>query len=248
MLDRGLDQAAGLRRMMQPAPVRLWPLAVLPGTAARWIAWLTRGLGELGRTPVVVDAARGQAATAFGLVPRGDLLDLLEGRAPFDSVAQRSRDGIHVLRGDQGIEAFAGSGEPASRLLEAFGSLSHGFSDLLVAMPGPEMACLAAPADHVPVTTVDLSARGVMGSYALMKQLAAGFGYRRFACIATGAASEDEARAGFGRVSGAAHQFLDAEALWAGWLPPAGDARCAAEAARTAQVLLHLDTGAALAA
>lgn len=248
MLDRGLDQAAGLRRLMQPAPVRLWPLAVLPGTAARWIAWLALGLRELGRNPVVVDAARGQAATAFGLLPRGDLIDLLEGRAPFDRVAQRSREGIHVLRGDQGIEAFAGSGEPAERLLSAFGSLSHGFSDLIVAMPGPEIACLAAPAEHVPVITVDLSSRGVVGSYALMKQLAGDFGYRRFACVATGASGEEEARSGFARVGSAVRQFLGADALWAGWLPPAADPRSAAEAGRAVHALLQMDAGPALAA
>ncbi len=248
MLDRGLDQAAGLRRLVQPAPVRLWPLAVLPATAARWIPWLAAGLNELGRRPVVVDAARGQVAAGFGMLPRGDLLELLEGRADFDRVAQRSREGIHVLRGDHGIEAFAGSGEPADRLLAAFGSLSHGFTDLLLAMPGPEIACVAAPAAHVPVLTVDVSGRGVMGSYALIKQLAGEFSYRRFACIVTGAASEDEARAGLVRVQGAAQQFLRAQACWAGWMPPAGDERSAAEAGRAVQALLQLDTPAALAA
>src|SRR5690606_36476573 len=154
----------------------------------------------------------------------------------FDRVAQRSRDGVHVLRGDHGIEAFAGSGEPADRLLAAFGALSHGFTDLLLAKPGPEIACVAAPAAHVPVLTVDVAGRGVMGSYALIKQLAGEFSYRRFACIVTGAASEDEARAGLGRVDGAARQILGAEASWAGWMPPAADGR-GAEASRAAQVL-----------
>lgn len=250
MLDHGFDQAAGLRRLVQPRPVRLWPLALLPGASARWIPWLAQGLCELGRNPVVVDATCGQAATAFGFgaPARGDLLDLLEGRAGFDGVARRSRKGVHVLRGDKGIEAFAGSGAPAERLLAAFGALSHGFTDLLVAMPGPEIACIAAPAAHVPVLTIELSGRGVMDGYALVKRLASEFRYRRFACVVTGAQSEEQARAGFGRVHGAARQFLGAEASWAGWLPPPTDERGAAEASRTADALLHLDTPAALAA
>lgn len=240
MLDRGRDQAAGLRRMMGQAAIHLLPLAVVPLQPSLWIAQVTQGLRELGRQPVVVDASRGHASRAFGLKPRGDLLDLLEGREQFDMVAHRTRDGIHVLRADLGMEAFVGSGAATQQLLAAFGNLSHGFDELVLAMPGAELASIAAPAAHVPVVPIDIGGRGLLGSYSVVKQLAEEFGYRRVACVVSGAADAQQARAGFDRLAEAARQFLGADALWGGWLAPAGDPRARDEAARTAHALLRL--------
>ena len=164
MLDQGLDQAAGLRGWLPAQPsLALRALALLPQQSALWVAQLAQGLREIGRQPVVVDAARGAVTGAFGLRPRGDLIDLLEGRARFDAVAQESRESIHVLRADRGIEAFVASGAPARDLLAGFAALSHGFDDLLLAMPGAELACLADPADSVPLMAIEADARGVVG-------------------------------------------------------------------------------------
>lgn len=240
MLDQGRDQAAGLRSLMGPRAVHLLPLAVVPLQSAHWIAQLTHGLRELGRQPVVLDAAGGHAALAFGLRPKGDLLDLLEGREPFDMVAHSTRDGIHVLRGDLGIEAFVGSGGSTGKLLTAFGGLSHGFDELLLAMRGTEIASVATPDEHVPIVAVDAGQSGVVRSYSLVKQLAGDFGYRRFACIGIGAGGEQPARDAFDRVAAAARQFLCADMGWAGWLGAGGDSPGLHAAARTAHALLRM--------
>ncbi|NML43427.1 MinD/ParA family protein [Ramlibacter sp. G-1-2-2] len=238
MLDQGHDQAAGLRRMLQQRPVNLLPLAVVRGQSTGWIAQLAGGLQELGRNPVVVDAARGAAASAFGLRPRGDLMDMLEGRESFDNVAHRTREGVHVLRGDRGVEAFAASGEPPERLLAGFAALSHGFDDVLLAMPATEMACMAAPADHAPVLAIESAGNGLMDSYSALKELARSFGYRRFLCVVVGGHDAAAARGAFERIAATASRFVDVAADWAGWLPPATSARARHEAACAAQALV----------
>jgi MinD-like ATPase involved in chromosome partitioning or flagellar assembly len=195
----------------------------------------------MGRKPVVLDAGRGAVAFALGLRPRHDLLDLLQREKDFDSVAASTEDGVWVLRGDRGLDAFAASGAPARDLLAGFARLSHGFDDLLLAMPAAELASLAAPGRTTPVVGLEPTPAGRIGSYALVKQLATGFGYRRFACVVRGAESADAARTEHARLAAAASKFLGAEVSLAGWLPPAGPARGDA-LARTAHALIATAT------
>lgn len=239
MLERGLDQAAGLRRLMPEAEAGLLAFPLAADQPARWIAQLAHALRALGRKPVVVDASRGTLAGAFGLKPRHDLIDLMEGRQTFDQVAQCTADGIHVLRADRGVEAFVASGAPAGQLLGGFARLSHGFDEVLLAMPAPELACLAEPGARVPVVRLDAAAsRGAVDSYALVKELAEGFGYRRFACAVDGAQDDAQAADAHARLADTAHRFRQrcrTRRLAAGF--PVGGG---AAAARIAQRLTRL--------
>ncbi|HZY19137.1 MAG TPA: hypothetical protein VFE82_11705 [Ramlibacter sp.] len=238
MLDQGLsDQASGLRRLVAAAPMALlaFPLDGGPGA---WIAQLAHTLRALGRKPVVLDATRGAVAAAFGLKLRHELLDLLQGERDFDGVAQPTADGVYVLRGERGIEAFVASGAPADQLLGGFSRLSQGFDELLLAMPAGELACLAAPGRSVPVLGLEASATGRVDSYALVKHMATGFGYRRFACVVRGAEDAAHAEAEHARLAEAARRFLGAEITLAGWLPAGPEGRTGA-LARTAENLLR---------
>lgn len=237
MLENGNDQAAGLRRLMASAPLALlaFPLGPGPGT---WIAQLAHALRALGRKPVVLDASRGTVAAAFGLKLRHELLDLLQGERDFDGVAQSTADGVYVLRGDKGLDAFVASGAPAQQLLGGFARLAQGFDELLLAMPPGEIACLAAPGRSVPVVGLEASPAGRVDSYALVKHMATGFGYRRYACVVRGAHDADHARAEHARLAQAARDFLGADVQLAGWLPAGATGRREA-LARTADTLLR---------
>jgi flagellar biosynthesis protein FlhG len=229
VLDHGLDQAAGLRRLLARPATGLLAFPLADAQPAGWIAQLAHALHALGRRPVVVDAGGGAVAGCFGLRLRHDLLDLLQGTHAFDAVA-RCAGGVHVLRAERGLEAFVASGEPVRRLLEAFAALSHGFDDLLLAMPAGELASVAGPGATTPAIALPAGPDGLVGSYALVKRLAGEFGYRRFACVATGARDEAAARADHQRLAAAATRFLAADVAWAGWFargpggPPTGSA------------------------
>ena len=103
MLERGLDQAEGLRQMMSRPALGVLTFPLPADAQAGWIAQLAHALRALGRRPVVLDAARGAVASACGLRPRHDLIDLLEGRRGFDAVAQVTRGGVYVLRAERGV-------------------------------------------------------------------------------------------------------------------------------------------------
>jgi len=221
MLDAGLDQAAGLRRLLAPRALRVHAFALARHQPAHWIAWLAIALAGLGRKPVVLDGAGGALTRCFGLRLRHELADLLQGRERFEHAAGCA-SGVHVLRAERGLEAFAASGQPAQQLLQAFAGLPEAFDDLLLALPPAELACFAAPGHTVPVLAAVAGRTGAVDSYAMAKQLAEGFGYRRFACVVLGAAGEAQARAEHARLAQAAQRFLQAEVAWAGWLPASG--------------------------
>lgn len=220
MLDAGRDQAAGLRRLMARPPLRVLAFPVRPNAYEPAVASLSRVLRDAGRKPVVVDAAGGAASGAFGLRPRLDLLELLEGRREFDDVVEVSTDGVHVVRADAGVEAFVASGAPARTLLGAFARLSHGFDHLLLVMRSAELASLAPPPATVPVISL---VSGPVAAYELMKELSQGFGYRRFACVGAPRQADAGPR-DHERVAAAAAKFLAARVEYAGSEPDRLDA------------------------
>lgn len=238
MLDHGFDQAEGLRQLMPRPALGLLAFPLPADGNARWIAQLAHALRALGRRPVVLDAARGALTAAFGLRPRHELIDLLEGRQQFDAVAQATPDGVYVLRADRGVEAFVAGGAPAARLLGSFARLSHGFDEILLAMPAGELACLAGSHDTVPVVGLEPSADATMRSYALIKQLAENFGYQRFTCVIHDVNDQQAARGEYTRLAAAAGRFLNAEVALAGWLP-ASARSCPQALARVARTLLE---------
>jgi MinD-like ATPase involved in chromosome partitioning or flagellar assembly len=236
MLD-GTDQAEGLRRMAVAAPLGVLAFPLADGPAG-WIAQLAHALRALGRRPVVLDAGRGALAGAFGFKPRHELIDLLQGERGFDDVAQATRDGVYVLRGDRGLEAFVAGGAPAARLFAGFARLSHGFDSLLLAMSTNELASVAGPGRSVPVLGLEARPGGRLDAYAIAKQLAEGFRYRRFACVVRGAMNADHAADEHALLADAADRFLGVEVTLAGWLPPGGAGHGTA-LARTADTLLR---------
>jgi len=245
VLDGGSDQAQGLR---EAAGAGLPALIACPLDAshpAQWVAQLALGLRLRGRRPIVLDASGGLVASSLGLRLQGELLDLLQGERQFDQVAQATADGVWAMRGERGIEFFVASGLRTQRLLEAFAKLSHGFDDVLLAMPVDELASMAPPGAHVPVVGVDGGYRGLVGAYGVVKRLAGRFGYRRFMCLAHGAASAQQALGDCARVARVARQHVRAELelVLAGVIPAPGCGD-AASLQRAAQGVLDCAAGA----
>lgn len=237
MLDQGQDQAAGLRRLLGAQALSLMAFPVSGDRDEGWIARVAHALRGLGARPVVMDASRGRIASAFGLRPRYELLDLLQGQRRFDAVAEATRDGIYVMRAERGLEAFVASGQSSQRLFSGFARLSHGFDALMLAMPAHELACLASPAAVVPVIAAEASDAGLTRAYATVKQLSAGFGYQRFAAVMQAAPGQGGAHGAHARLAAVARSFLGAEVALAGCLPPQGLQEAAL--AELAQNLLH---------
>lgn len=237
MLDRGADQAAGLRRLRAAPSLHLMAFPVTEDGEAGWIAQVAHALRSLGANPVVVDATRGRVVRALGLQARHELMDLLDGRLDFDAVARSTADGVWALRADHGLEAFVSCGTPAQRLFDGFARLPHGFDALLLAMPAHELASLASPSAVVPVIVMPSHDAGMTRAYAVVKALASDYGYSRFAAVVCEAPGAASARGAHARLATVARSFLDADVRFAGCLP-AMDAGGPA-LADLAQNLLH---------
>lgn len=246
MFEPGFDQASGLRRMVAPhagGELGLMAFPLAPDMPAQWIARLAHALRALGARPVVIDAGRDATLShALGLDLTFDLLDWLHGAASFDAVAGVTPDGVHVLRAEQGIEAFVASGAPARQLFGALAQMTHGFDVAILAMPAGELACMADPGCAVPVLPLQRGGPGLVRTYATLKLLAEGFGYQRFALV--GCDGEGQAPHGYQRdhhrIADIARTYLNAEVSLAGTLPvdglgaPAGLARLAGTLISTA--------------
>jgi len=236
------DQAAGLRRMLATPAMSLMAFPVGEGDGAGWIARLSRALCGIGLRPVVVDATRGGlVARALNLKPRHELIDMLLGDCDFETAALRSPGGAWVLRAERGVEAFVASGAPAQQLFSGFMKLSHGFDTLLLAMPPDELASMASPARAVPVVALDDGVQGLVRAYGVVKQLAAGFGYSRFAVVDCAACAPEAARPaarGQGLVD-TARSFLNVEVSLAGSLAGAGLAELASSLHYGAATPIH---------
>ena len=237
MLDHGLDQAEGLRRLMSPPAFSLMALPIDPSSDEAWIPPLARALRSLGARPIVLDGSRGQLARAFGLQPRYELLDLLEGARTFDDVAPCTREGVYLVRADRGLDAFIASGADCGQLARGFAQLPQAFDMFLVVLPAAELASLAAPALTVPVVGLDSSDAGLTRGYQLIKQLSSRFGYRRFAAVVREAQGACGARGAHARLMTVARGFLDVDVAFAGGI--GRDAAARGALAELAHHLLH---------
>jgi flagellar biosynthesis protein FlhG len=216
MLDHGLDQAEGLRRLMAPQTFSLMALPLGPDAHEGWIPPLARALRGLGARLIVLDGSRGRLARAFGLQPRYELLDLLDGGRSFEAVAQCTREGVYLLRADRGLDAFVATGADFGQLARGFAQLPQGFDAFLVVLPAAELASLAAPLQTVPVVCVDSSDAGLTRGYQMIKQLSSRFGYRRFAAVVREMHAGPGARGAHARLMTVARGFLDVDVSFAG--------------------------------
>jgi flagellar biosynthesis protein FlhG len=218
MLDRGCDQAEGLRRLMAPQTFNLMALPVSAATDDGWIPLLAHALRMLGARPIVLDGSRGRLARAFGVQPRYELLDLLEGSRSFDAVAHSTPDGVYLIRADRGLDAFVATGADCSALARGFARMPQAFDVFLLALPAGELASLAAPSNTVPVIALDGSDAGLARGYQVIKELSSRFGYRRFATVVREERGAVRARSIHARLMTVARGFLDVEVAFAGGL------------------------------
>lgn len=221
MLDQGLDQAAGLRRLMRSATLDVisFPVDREARGSGSWVARLAHSMRSMGRRPVVLDGGAGEVTRALGISSRKDLLDLLNGQDGFDGVAESTPDGVYVLRAEKGIDAFVASGAPAKDLFDGFARLSHDFDALLLVMPTAELACLADPRESVPVVSFEAGAADIASTYLVVKHLCTTFGYTRFSLVVHGADGHGHAVQEHTRFAQAAKDFLHVDVAFAGWTP-----------------------------
>jgi flagellar biosynthesis protein FlhG len=232
MHDAVADQAAGLRRMLAPAPLRSAAVTGASTAAAcgEVVANLAVALAGQGRDVVVIDAeADGRGpARLLGTGSSRDLMDAVRhGCAPQD-VAIEARSALRVVQ----AQRFFASLEQlrpmdASNLAEVLAAVLRDADALfLVAGSGNQRAL--ALADALLVVTLD-DADSLTRSYRLLKRAAAEGGRQRAAVLFNRVQSKSRSEKIFGNLASTSAQFLSLPLECMGTIPDDAHMERAAE-------------------
>lgn len=210
------DQAAGLRRLFAggrgPTTVAF---AGPPGQSAA-VAALARGLAAAGKDVLVIDEQAGarNAAAAFGLHPRFDLLQAVLRDVPANRVLLRPEPSVCLLPAARAARQHARLDALARRALDEWlRRLQKGVDFVLAnAADGAGAACATLlPRPQRIVVALSADADSITGAYARIKRLAQPGECRRFDIVVLRAAGPAEADTAFANLRDVARRRLGVE-------------------------------------
>lgn len=226
------DQAAGLRRLARPRPVKV--IAVTSGKGGVGKTSLSINLGvslaQRGRRVMLLDADLGLANVdvMLGLQPRWTLADVLRGQRSLDEVVLRGPAGLSILPGASGLAGLADlDSRQHAGLIGAFATLADAPDILLVDTgSGVSRGVLqyAAAASEVAVVVCDEPA-SLTDAYALVKLLSQQWRVSRFRVITNMTRAGSDGRLLFHKLLRVTERFLEVQLEHAGSVP--WDARVA---------------------
>lgn len=201
MADFYYDQAAGLRRLFAGPPLQVVTFVAGCEGVGRsvTVANLAVAAARLGREVLIIDenSSRDDIASAFGMMPRFDLIDLLEGRASLSEIILQPMMGLRVLPAARAASKLGCLSVPQRHaLLEAMAGLTPAMELILVD------ACMAHPQGFSPFglvsqdTVVVLSANSasITEAYALIKKVSHAYARRHFRILVNKVRSLHEGR------------------------------------------------------
>ncbi len=216
MSEQAADQAAGLRRMAKPRPVRVVAVTSGKGGVGKTNVSVNLGtaLAQLGRRTMIFDADLGLANVdvMLGLQPKYNLAHVLSGERTLEEIILDAPGGIQVIPASSGLQNMAEL-SPAEHagMIQAFGELSTDLDVLLVdtaAGISDSVVSFTKASQEVLVVVCDEPA-SITDAYALIKLLNRDHGVRRFRILANMAHSAQEGRELFGKLVKVTDRFLD---------------------------------------
>jgi len=216
MSDNANDQAAGLRRMNRPRPVRVLAVASGKGGVGKTNVSvnLAVSLAHMGRKVLVFDADLGLANVdvMLGLHPQYNLSHVLSGERSLEEILVEGPAGVRIIPASSGIQRMAEL-SPAEHagMIRAFSELSSEVDVLLVdtaAGISDSVVSFSKAAQEVIVVVCDEPA-SITDAYALIKLLNKEHNVRRFRVLANMAHSPQEGRELFAKIVRVTDRFLD---------------------------------------
>ncbi len=229
-----LDQAAGLRRILQRRAVRVLPM--LGSGSEHWVAvLLAEALARQGERVLLIDQGAGEAAAALDVQPRHTLGEVLAGRCELDDAVGLGVHGVHAAVAGDLFERLRAHDIGAEAFFSAFVHVPAPIDLVLVRVTQPAVIarCLDEEGEILLSTSTD--APGVFAAYSNVKRSCARS--HRYRVVVHGVDAPAHAHAVYQRVARTASRFLGVAPLYAGQLPidpqPSADSprRLAARAA-----------------
>ena len=226
MSEAVVDQAAGLRRMANPQPVRV--IAVTSGKGgvgkSNLSANLAVEMANAGHEVMLMDADLGLANidVLLDLRPQYNLEHVVNGERTLEEVMVEGPSGVKVVPAASGAQRMAEL-EPAENagLIQAFSELSQPVDTLIVdtaaGLSGSVMA-FARAAREIIVVVCDEPA-SITDAYATIKVLSRDYKIDRFHVVANMARSAKQGHELFSKLTLVTDRFLDVTLEFMGMIP-----------------------------
>jgi flagellar biosynthesis protein FlhG len=226
MSEMRMDQAAGLRRMAQPQPVRVIAITSGKGGVGKTNVSvnLSVALSDAGKRVMLLDADLGLANVdvLLGLRPESNLSHVIDGKRTLEEVIVKGPSGIMVVPAASGVKRLAElSSMENAGLIRAFSELNHDIDTLIIdtaAGINESVTSFSRAAQEVVVVVCDEPA-SITDAYALIKVLSTDFGLHRFRVLANQVQSAQEGRDLFSKISRVTDRYLDVTLEFMGVVP-----------------------------
>ena len=224
--DSPIDQASGLRQMINPRPVRT--IAVTGGKGGVGKTNVSVNLGvaaaEMGQKVMLLDADLGLANidVVLGLHPEYDLSHVMRGERTLDEILVEGPAGLQVVPGASGLQSLAEL-SPAEHtgLIRAFSELAADTELLIVdtAAGISDTVLSFSRAAHEVVVVVCDEPASITDAYAIIKLLNRDYGHQRFRVLANMVRSAQEGRELFNKMCRVTDRYLDVTLGFMGAIP-----------------------------
>lgn len=224
--DMGMDQASGLRRMVNAQPVRV--IAVTGGKGGvgktNVSVNLAVAMADMGRRTMVLDADLGLANidVMLGLHPEYDLSHVLKGERTLKEVIVEGPGGVLVVPASSGIQQMAElSRAEHAGIIQAFSEIGSDVDVLIVdtaAGISDTVVSFSRAAQEVVVVVCDEPA-SITDAYALIKLLNRDYGVSRFRVLANMARSAEEGRNLYNKLCRVTDRYLEVMLNYMGSIP-----------------------------
>lgn len=227
MLDGTVaEQAAGLRRIANPKPVRV--IAVTSGKGGvgktNVSVNLATAMAQAGRQVLLLDADLGLANVdvMLGLKPEHTLAQVLAGERTLEEILVNAPGGFKVIPAASGVKSMIDLG-PREHvgLVQAFSELSLPIDALIIdtaAGLSDGVITFTRAAQEVIVVVCDEPA-SITDAYALIKVLSRDYGHERFRILANMARSIREGYELFGKIARVTDKYLTVSLDFLGSIP-----------------------------
>lgn len=226
MSEANLDQAAGLRRMVEPTPVRA--IAVTGGKGGvgktNISVNLAVAMADLGKRVMVLDADLGLANidVVLGLHPEYDLSHVLRGERTLEEVVLEGPSGVKIVPAASGIRHMAELSQAEhAGLIRGFSDLSADLDVLIVdtaAGISDTVISFSRAVQELIVVVCDEPA-SITDAYAMIKLLHREYGINRFRILANMTRSAQEGRDLYNKMCRVTDRYLDVMLNYIGSIP-----------------------------
>lgn len=220
------DQATGLRKMVNPEPVRVIAVTGGKGGVGKTNVAVNLGIGlaELGRRVLLLDADLGLANidVVLGVHAKQNLSHVISGECTLEEVLVDGPKGMRVVPGASGLQKMAEL-SPAEHagLIHAFSELANDVDVLLIdtAAGISDLVVSFSRAAQEQIVVVCDEPASITDAYAIIKLLNREHGVSHFHILANMVKSVQEGRDLYNKMCRVTDQYLDAMLSYMGSLP-----------------------------